>query len=81
MTPEALAAVITAIAVLITAITGLLVAVRALRRDVQEVHRIVNSRTDDQLQRIEQLTQVITHAIPTLELPPSGPPSPPSDAS
>jgi hypothetical protein len=67
------AAIIGALAVLITAITGLIVAVRGVRREVAEVHKIVNSRTDDQLERIDQLTQVITRAVPGISLPPTKP--------
>lgn len=76
MAGEQIAAILAAAAVLVTAITGLIVAIRSLKAevatvkgDIGQVHQIVNSRTDEQIARIDQLEQVITGSTPDV-LPP-----------
>jgi hypothetical protein len=72
-------ALLVGIGAVITALTGLLAAITALvvaiRREVKNVHKIVNARTDEQLGRIDQLVQSLQAAGVDI------PSSPPSTAS
>lgn len=53
--------IITAVAVLVTSISGLVLAIRT-SREVRTVHAIVNSRSDDQIRRVDQLGQALQQA-------------------
>ena len=57
--PIDVAAVLIALGLLVTAISGLVATLRKSNQKMRQVETVINSRTSDQLERIDQLVQAL----------------------
>lgn len=69
-------ALLTGLTALAGALAGVLRALRLLRRDVKQVHVLVNKTHDDTTQRVAQLTATIQKAGVAVPPDPAGAPHP-----